>query len=301
MSDKLPPVTIGISFYNAEHFLLNAIKSVFAQTHQNWELILVDDGSSDRSLEIAKSIKDPRVRVYSDGQNKKLAFRLNQIRDLAQYDFIARMDADDLMATNRIEKQLKFLLDRPDLDLVTTGVCSISDDSEPYGIRLPGKSVGLTPYMVLKGTHGIVHASIIGRREWFYRNPYDPEDGWAEDYKLWVRSIKRNDLSVGFLSEPLYFYREEGSASFSKMMAGNKIGRSVLLDTGVELIGSFKTLKLLARNLVKTTFIMLFATLGLTNYLVSRRSPVVDGDMFDLVSREIRKIYSVRLRIGSER
>lgn len=299
MPDKLPAVTIGIPFYNAERFLLNAIKSVFAQTHQNWELILVDDGSSDRSLEIAKSIKDPRVRVYSDGKNKKLAFRLNQIRDLAQYDFIARMDADDLMATNRIEKQLKFLLDRPDLDLVTTGVCSISDDSEPYGIRLPGKSVDLTPYMVLKGAHGIVHASIIGRKEWFYRNPYDPEDGRAQDYKLWVRSIKRNDLSVGFLSEPLYFYREEGSASLSKMLTGKRVGRTVLLDTGIELIGVSKTLKLLSRNMVKTALMIAFSALGLTNYLASRRSPVVDSEMFDWVSREIRRISSVIFRIDS--
>ena len=66
MTSSLPPVSIGLPFFNAERFLIDAVKSVFAQTHQDWELILMDDGSTDRSLEIAKSIRDPRVRVYSD-------------------------------------------------------------------------------------------------------------------------------------------------------------------------------------------------------------------------------------------
>src|SRR5690554_4188978 len=98
VSCDLPSVSIGIPFFNAEAYLLDAIKSVFAQTHQNWELILLDDGSTDRSLEIARSIDDPRVRVYSDGQNKHLAARLNEIARLARYEYLARMDADDLMA-----------------------------------------------------------------------------------------------------------------------------------------------------------------------------------------------------------
>ncbi len=72
-------VSIGIPFYNNEQTLVDTIRSVFAQTYQGWELILVDDGSSDRSLEIARSVDDERVRVITDGQNKKLPARLNQI------------------------------------------------------------------------------------------------------------------------------------------------------------------------------------------------------------------------------
>jgi len=83
------PVTIGLPFYNAEKYLTDAIRAVFAQTHQHWELILIDDGSTDGSLKIAKSVQDPRVRVYSDGKNKKLAARLNEITKLAKYEYIA--------------------------------------------------------------------------------------------------------------------------------------------------------------------------------------------------------------------
>ncbi len=69
----MPAVTIGLPFHNNQTFLLDTIRSVFAQSFGDWELDLVDDGSSDNSLELARSIQDPRVRVFSDGVNKGLA------------------------------------------------------------------------------------------------------------------------------------------------------------------------------------------------------------------------------------
>lgn len=290
MSTKLPPVSIGIPFYNAERFLLDAIRSVFAQTHQDWELILVDDGSTDSSLEIARSIDDPRVRVYSDGKNKKLAARLNEIHSLAKYDFVARMDADDMMATNRIEKQLRFLVQNPDCDLVTAGVCSITDASEPYGTRLVAATHQLTPYSVLSGAHGIVHAAIVGRRDWFARNPYDPFDYWAEDYKLWVRASSRGDLAVGFIREPLYFYREEGSATSSKMLAGQRIGRQVVQEHGRHLIGRRATAYLLGRSYLKSTVTRLAALLGGLDYIVRARSPGRGSHDLELMREQIEVV-----------
>ena len=104
-------VTIGISFYNAEDYLSDAIKSILVQTYSHWELILIDDGSKDNSLKIADTYaaKDKRIRVISDGMNKKLPYRLNQITSEAKGDYIARMDADDVIAVDRIEKQVNFL------------------------------------------------------------------------------------------------------------------------------------------------------------------------------------------------
>ncbi len=92
-----------------KNILEDAIKSVLAQTFQDWELILVDDGSTDRSLEIARSFVDSQIRIISDGYNRRLPYRLNQIISEAKYDIIARMDADDLMAVDRLEKQIKVL------------------------------------------------------------------------------------------------------------------------------------------------------------------------------------------------
>ena len=113
-------ISIGIPFYNAEAYLEDAIKSVLAQTFQEWELILVDDGSSDGSLDIAKKYEqlDSRIRVISDGLNKKLPTRLNEIIKEAKFNLIARMDADDLMDIERLEKQYAFLSANPEYDLL---------------------------------------------------------------------------------------------------------------------------------------------------------------------------------------
>lgn len=295
MVTSLPPVSIGMPFFNAERFLLDAIRSVFAQTHEDWELILMDDGSSDRSLEIARSIDDPRVRVYSDGENKKLAARLNEINRLAKHGFIARMDADDLMATDRIEKQLRLLMARPEVDLVTSGVCSISDDSVPYGMRLPQENHVLTPYRVLSGGHGIVHAAIVGRADWFRRNPYDPSDYWAEDYKLWVRSVLNRDLSVAYIREPLYFYREEGSATTKKMLSGQRISRGVVRNNGIQLIGPVGTAYLLGRSYLKSIVTTFLDRFGGAQYVIRARSPHVETEGLGNVLKQIQKIRMTSL------
>ena len=173
MASEFVGVTIGIPFYNAESTLLDAVRSVFAQTWIDWELILMDDGSTDDSLELARSIDDPRVFVYSDGKNKRLAARLNEIVRLARYPFIARMDADDLMTRDRIERQLRVLLEHEDIDLVSAGPVSMSDDLEPSGMRIPDDNQEITAWQVLAGRTSILHGALLGRSEWFRRNPYD--------------------------------------------------------------------------------------------------------------------------------
>lgn len=299
VSERLPPITIRIPFYNAEPFLLDAIRSVFAQTHEDWELILMDDGSSDRSLEIAHSIDDPRVRVFSDGENRRLAARLNEIHALATHDFVARMDADDLMATSRIERQLAFLQSQPDRDLVTTGVCSITDDHVPYGIRVPAEGRVLTPYSVLSGAHGITHAALVGRKSWFHRNPYNPKDHRAQDYKLWVRAARKNDLGVGFIGDPLYYYREEGSMTPEKMLLAQRIVREVIRANGLGMAGPSRTAYLIGQSWLKSLVIRLFATVGATDAIVRARSPVIDRAAFERVQSDISSIRMTSVAAGA--
>jgi glycosyltransferase involved in cell wall biosynthesis len=227
-ANELPAVSVGIPFYNAEKYLLDAVKSVFAQTHQNWELILIDDGSTDRSLEIARAINDPRVRVYSDGKNKRLAARLNELTHLAKHEFLARMDADDLMSRRRLERQLRVLISDQRVDLVTTGVCSLGGDCEPMGLRSVAEGHVISPYMLLRGNSGIVHASVLGRREWFLRNPYKEDLPLAEDANLWVRAYARKDLRVRFIPDPLYYYREDGNVVVEKLLLSYAIGTSTI-------------------------------------------------------------------------
>src|SRR5690349_10645893 len=104
-----PLVTVGIPFFNNASSLSDALRSIFAQTFTDWELILADDGSTDESLSIARSVRDPRVMVMSDGGNRGLVFRLNQITSAARGKYIARMDADDLSHPARLQRQVSLL------------------------------------------------------------------------------------------------------------------------------------------------------------------------------------------------
>ena len=214
-------ISIGIPFYNAEAYLEDAIKSVLAQTFQEWELILVDDGSSDGSLDIAKKYEqlDSRIRVISDGLNKKLPTRLNEIIKEAKFNLIARMDADDLMDIERLEKQYAFLSANPEYDLVTTGMYSIDQSNEVLGKRLPENRI-MQANEILGGLTNLLHASMLAKKEWCLRNPYREDNALAEDYELWLSAAIKNDLKYNVLQEPLYYYREVENVKKEKMIKG---------------------------------------------------------------------------------
>ena len=259
-------VTIAIPFFNAKDYLQDAIKSVFAQTHKDWELILIDDGSTDGSLEIAKSVNDPRVRVISDGKNKKLAARLNEISKLAKYDYIARMDADDLMVHNRLEIQMKILKDNPDIDIVTSGVFSVLNNLDLKGIRGTDFKNPTFDDIITKRV-GITHAALIARKSWYQRNDYDESLKIAQDLDLWLRSSKNGDLKIKSIKLPLYIYREENNINFEKL---NKAYRNERIM--IKKYGDNQILKLLFKSYLKTFIVMLMSVLGLIDKLHKRRN-----------------------------
>lgn len=211
-------ISIGIPFYNAEKYLEDAIFSVLAQTYEFWELILIDDGSSDNSLVIANMYakKDSRIRVISDGMNKKLPYRLNQLIQESTGDFIARMDADDIMHPERLEKQLRFLETNKRYDLVSTGLVSIDNDNIVKGYR---RVESLHDnFSNIETSYPIVHPTIMARRSWFDRNKYSKKYPRAEDFELWTRAISNSDFKMAVLPDLLLYYREEGNLSIDKIL-----------------------------------------------------------------------------------
>ena len=128
-----PKLTIGISFKNPGEYFEITLKSIFAQTFTDWELVLIDDGSTDGSVEYAKNINDPRVRVYVDGKSQGLSVRLNQLIQVAQAPYFFRMDADDIMHPDRLEKQYQALTNHDNMTLVGTAAYSIDEDSNILG------------------------------------------------------------------------------------------------------------------------------------------------------------------------
>jgi len=215
-------ISIGIPIYNAEAYLATAIKSIWAQTYELWELILIDDGSTDNSLAIAKQFEkiDSRIRVISDGSNKKLPARLNQLIDESKYDYIARMDADDLIHPDRLAIQINFLEKNPSYDLVSTGVVSINAQNKVYGCRhVDDLYAG---FKSVETAYPIVHASILAKKSWYERNRYNENYPRSEDYDLWCRAISKQDLRLAVLPDLLYYYREEGNLSLAKIVRSYK-------------------------------------------------------------------------------
>lgn len=266
-NDRAPLVSIGIPFFNPGPFLVDAVRSVFAQTYSNWELILVDDGSQDGSLEIAQRINDPRVRVLSDGKNLGLVARLNQIAQEAKGEYLARMDADDLMHPERIARQVAFLQANPEVDLVDTGAIILHREGRLLGTR--GLKPGLPSPRELLTWGGFLHASILAKRDWFLRHPYDPTYRRAEDRELFARVFMRTRFA--HIPEPLYFYRFAGNVRLKAYLESYRSERKVLIKYGPEVVGYPLTLYLYVRSLVKSAVLLGLTAVG-KEQLAQRRA-----------------------------
>lgn len=269
-------ISIGIPFYNAEEYLEDAICSVLAQTYNSWELILVDDGSTDNSLFIAHQYEnyDSRIRVISDGENKKLPFRLNQIIKESKYDFIARMDADDLMSNDRLEKQINYLINNEDIDFVTTACLSIGTESELTGL-IDINNYQMNAAEILEGRTNLIHASLLARKNWYLRNRYNEDSLLAEDYHLWLNAAKKDDLKYAVIEEPLYWYRVTENVTIEKMIAGYNTQMEIIernyhniikKSDKNRIIRKFKAKKQVVKSLERLRLLKLLLKLRYTKY-----------------------------------
>jgi glycosyltransferase involved in cell wall biosynthesis len=283
VSDRVS-VTIGIPFLNARRYLEDAVRSVFAQTHGDWELLLIDDGSTDGSVAVVRHLDDPRVRVLSDGSNRGLCARLNQIASLAQGTYLARMDADDLMHPERIERQLKFLRANPKVDVIDTAIFTVDDELTPLGIR-GDRPLDSRPEAVLRNGL-LIHPAVMGRAEWFRSNPYDPVYVRAEDRELWSRTWATTKFAR--LCEPLFFYREGLTGNLRNYLRTERTVRDILRRYGPPLVGGRQTRVLVMRSRLKSIAYLIGTKVGLQGRLIRKRNRPLNAAEI----REGRRILS---------
>lgn len=285
-------ITIGIPIYNAETYLEDAIKSVLAQSFKDFELILIDDGSTDNSLTIAKSFNDPRIRIYADGTNKRLPYRLNQIIQLAKYDYIARMDADDLMDINRLKIQIEHLKKHPEIDLVTTGMYSIGKSNEALGKRIP-QDYMMSASEILQGVTNLLHASMLARKTWCLRNPYKVDNALAEDYELWLSSAIKKDLKYHVIQEPLYYYREVENVKIEKMIKGYNTQIEVINQYSKGVISDANRHKIIRKFQVKKAIVKILSATNLMSILQKRRVTKLNEDDLIRYSKNLDRIQQM--------
>ncbi len=202
-------LTVAIPVYNGEKYIRQSIQSVLGQTYSNFELIITDDGSTDKSLEIARSFEDPRIKIVSDGQHKGLAIRLNEQIAMAQGKYFVRMDADDVMLPDRLNRQVAFVEEHPETDVVGSSAVIIDEDGRWIGWRNSewkrgaGRKSGDLAYHEVSS---FMHPTVMGRTEWFRKYYYNPACEGCEDQDLWLRSQKTSQFYS--ICEPLLLYRD---------------------------------------------------------------------------------------------
>jgi glycosyltransferase involved in cell wall biosynthesis len=204
----VPLVSVLLPCFDAERFLSEALRSVLVQTHDELELIALDDGSRDRTAEIldAAAGEDGRIRVLSTSSNRGLIETLNVGIREARGDFIARMDADDVADPTRIESQLATLLGRPELGAVGAGVDLIDERGRKKPSRPPRCiEPGAVRFMAVLATP-IQHPTLLARTDVLRAHGYRraPETLHTEDYDLFARlleaGIKLGNVNARLLS-----------------------------------------------------------------------------------------------------
>jgi glycosyltransferase involved in cell wall biosynthesis len=213
-----PLVSVGMPVLNCEKTIAVSIQSILNQTFTDWELIMIDDGSRDKTLTIATDFHDVRIRIVDGQQNLRLSSRLNQAVQLSKGKYFARMDGDDLAYPERLAKQVSFLEQHPEVDLLATSVSVFNDDASLLGLRPAPVSHDAICAHPWSGFH-MAHATWMGKLEWFRANPYSVSAVQMEDKELLFRTYAKSNFAC--LAEVLVAYREN-SLSFSKMLLARR-------------------------------------------------------------------------------
>ena len=203
--------------YNAGPYLKPALLSILNQSFPDWELILVDDGSTDGCFDgLDDVLLDSRICLVRDGLNKGIAARLNEIIDMARGHYLARMDADDISHPQRFEEQVSMIEADDSLDLIAT---------RAQKIDFRGSVLGELPYKL--NHHGIcsepfkgfymAHPTWMGKLEWFKNNKYSEHAPYlCEDQDLLLRTYAKSKFAT--VNEVLFSYRVSSSVNLCKLL-----------------------------------------------------------------------------------
>lgn len=184
-----PMVTVLMSVYNGEKYLREAIDSILTQAFRDFEFLIINDASTDRSREIILSYSDPRIRLIDNEENIGLTRSLNKGLELAKGKYIARMDADDISMPERLEKQVRFMEENPDIAVLGSWAWVIDENN-----RINGELRTLTDFDLLFleifFSNPFVHSSTLMRTAFINKiGGYDKQYERTQDYDLWVRVI----------------------------------------------------------------------------------------------------------------
>jgi len=230
-----PKITVLMPVYNGEKYLKEAIESILSQTFADFEFFIINDGSTDNSVDIIKSYSDKRIIFIENEQNIGLPATLNKGIDLARSKYIARMDQDDISLSERLEKQFYFMEKNHDIDICGSWIKFFGEQNFVAKYAKTHREIMSNSF----SSSPMAHPTVFFRKKSFdkYNLRYNSTLKFSEDYELWIRALKY--LKFANLQEVLLNYRispNQMTKSTEKMENANKIiWKTQLENLGVEL------------------------------------------------------------------
>ena len=204
--------------YNAERYICQAIDSVLSQTYKNFELIIVNDCSTDNTQKIIEKMrnKDNRIKIYKNEKNCGVSFTRNFAVSKAKGEWVAFLDSDDMWTQNKLEEQMKFIDEQPDEPIIVYTASSFineNDEKYKYQSNVPYK----VDYKNLLKQNVISCSSVLIQKKCFNEISWE-NDRVHEDFLLWLKVLKKYDIYAYGINKPLLIYRISNNSR-----SGNKI------------------------------------------------------------------------------
>lgn len=231
----MPKISVIMPAYNAEKYIDEAIDSILNQTYKDFELIIINDGSTDNTKEIILKYDDPRIIYLENEKNRGIVKTLNKGLNQARGEYIARMDADDIAIYNRFEKQIEYLDDNKDVGILGTGIRIFGENIKPQERIFTTNPEQLKAELIFNSC--IAHSTVMMRRSNLIDNglQYNEKFPGREDFALWWEIVKVS--KVNNISDILLNYRIHKKQITQNKDKKNKENSLELLEIRMKDIG----------------------------------------------------------------
>lgn len=228
-ASTVPALSVAMSVYNGERFLVPAIESILGQTFTDFEFLILDDGSTDGSADIIRAYaeKDRRIRPIIR-ENRGLVASLNQLLEEARAPIVARMDADDICQPERFAKQIAFLAEHPDHGVVGSWSEDIDEHEQPWNASGPDHAITNDEMHAVAESGGqlLVHPAVMYRKDIVQRvGGYHAAFRHCEDYDLWLRLLSATKMAN--IPERLIRYRHYAGQVSKKYVTEQTVGAAI--------------------------------------------------------------------------
>ena len=209
MGDRILKISVVMPAYNAENYIAEAIESILNQTYTDFEFLIINDGSTDRTEEIILSYKDERIVYLKNEKNSGIVYTLNRGLKSAKGQYIARMDADDISMPERFEKQIEFMERHKDIGALGTSIVIFGEGINERRFDFEVDNNSLKSNLFFNSC--FAHPSVMIRREIItkYNILYEEEYQGREDFVMWWRIAAVSKLAS--LQVPLLYYRQHNN------------------------------------------------------------------------------------------